>query len=170
MTSPLSPLPSRRPTRSGFRKPAADFSGNESAGTCTTWPVLGCLGDRPRYKAGGRRVGSLGEADGQTALLAQGSCGHTGLWDRADSGSLGSGMAWFLAGSSVLLRPLLLLALWAVLPFLGPSGTYIPGPRTKCQSTVHPQGHFQILPEPKAQEREALAQGPWSRICRIPCS
>lgn len=111
-----------------------------------------CLGDGPGYKAGGRRVGSLGEADGQTALLAQGSCGHTRLWDRVDSGSLGSGVAWFLAGSSVLLRPLLLLALWAVLPFLGPSRTYIPGPRTKCQSTVHPQGHFQTLPEPKAQE------------------
>lgn len=48
-------------------------------------------------------MGSLGEADRQTALVAQGSRGHTGPQDRVNFGSLGSGMAWFLVGSLVLL-------------------------------------------------------------------
>lgn len=115
---------------SGFGKLAAlsflEMSQQVHAPPGQCWAVTSgvCLGDRPGYEAGGRRVGRLREADGQTALLAQGSCVHPGLQDRADSGSLGSGVAWFLVGSSVLLRPLLLLAFWAVLPFLGPSGAY----------------------------------------------
>lgn len=114
MTSPMSSLPSRRLTWSGFGKLPADFSGNESAGTCTTWASAGLLQQARVWATGrGMKLVVVGWAvyGRQTVLLAQGSCSHTER-DRVASGFLGSGLAWFLVGSSMLLRPHLLLALW----------------------------------------------------------
>lgn len=136
---------------------SSEFSGNESAGRCTTWPVLGCYT---------RSVWGTGR--GMKLLVVRWA-----VWGR----QMGKQLCWLrgaVATQEGSTEWILLPRQWRGLLFgwlfrapqtfpatgiLGSSsfprtiwGLYIPDPRTKCQSTLHPQGHFQTLPELKAQE------------------